>query len=127
MICKIKKNPSIRNIVQTKRNINSLYINDKVLDLNQDYTEMHIKARILYNILLTDWKRLRTDPLRLRTSPLDDMFLKYLSKFQTHLVSDLETPFLEICFTDSSHKHARAHDVKLFTVSACHRKNPKPL
>lgn len=96
---------------------------------------MHIKARILYNILLTDWKRLRTDPLRhtllakiqVSTSPLDDIFLKYLSKFQTHLVSDLETLLLEICSTDSSHEHARAHDVKLYTVSACHRKNPKPL
>lgn len=73
----------MRNIIQTKRNINSLYINDKVLDLNQDYTEMYIKARILYNILLTDWKRLRTDPLRHILlakiqgciSPLDDIFL----------------------------------------------------
>lgn len=43
---------------------------------------MYIKARILYSILLTDWKRLRTDPLRhtllakiqVSISPLDDIF-----------------------------------------------------
>lgn len=50
------------------------------------YTEMYIKATILYYILLTDWQRLRTDPLRHRLlvkiqisiSSLGDIFVVFI-------------------------------------------------